>query len=97
MTPPESLQQLSQRFLQIATAVDKHDARVPEALTATHTLCMQTASQQTGATKTLLDDLAHRLEVWRDVWPRLGQDAGFRAAVSREARLWAHKLRNGPS
>ena len=93
MTSPEPLQQLSQQFSRIATAVDARNARVPDTLAAAHALCAQTASQQTCATKTLLDDLTHRLAVWREVWPRLGQDAGFRTAVSRESSLWAAKLR----
>ena len=36
-------------------------------------------------------DLPQRLTVWRDVWPRLGQDPQFRAAVAREARRWAEQ------
>ena len=92
MTAPEHLQQASRSFLQIAETVDAHGARVPETFTAARELCTQRVTGHTKAATTLLDDLAHRLEVWQQVWPRLGKDAGFRTAVSREARLWAQKL-----
>jgi len=92
MTSPNSLQELSQDFLQLAEAVDASGARVPTALSTAHALCARLIPQQTGATQTLLEDLAHRLEVWQQVWPRLSKDGGFRIAVARESRLWAQKL-----
>ena len=91
-----ALQELSGDFRQIADAVERRTGEMT-ALTAADERCARLAPQATGPHKALLEDLSQRLRVWRDVWPRLSKDAGFRAAVSRESRLWADKLHNRPS
>lgn len=40
----------------------------------------------------LLTNVQQALETWRTVWPRLGAQREFRAAVVREARLWARRF-----
>lgn len=92
LTREEQLRLLSEQFAALALAVDGPGNAVPAALTATRELCQWIAPHQPASTRTLLEDLAHRAEVWQDVWPRLGKDGSFRAAVAREARLWSAKL-----
>jgi|GEM_PF-4107249 len=90
------LHELTVALGQLAEAVEhRQEDTVARHLQATPTLCRALAPQQPQDRQALLEDLAHRLEVWASVWPRLGQDPGFRQAVAREARLWATKLRGG--
>ena len=51
--------------------------------------CLTACAQDATISKTSQADVQQRLTVWRDVWPRLGQDPQFRAAVAREARRWS--------
>ena len=51
--------------------------------------CLAACAPDATLSKTPQADLQQRLTVWRDVWPRLGQDPSFRAAVAREARRWS--------
>ncbi len=54
--------------------------------------CLEVCARDAGSSKAPWADLQQRLTVWRDVWPRLGQDPQFRAAVAREARRWTEQL-----
>ena len=51
--------------------------------------CLAACAHDATLSKTSQADVQQRLTVWRDVWPRLGQDPQFRAAVAREARRWS--------
>lgn len=95
MTDP-AFQPVSDQLQRVAHAVEqRQDAATVAALATARQLCVEQAASQAKATRALLDDMAQRLQVWHDVWPRLGKDAGFRQAVAREARLWATKLPSG--
>ncbi len=50
--------------------------------------CLAACAHESTMPQARQADLQQRLTVWRDVWPRLGQDPLFRAAVAREARRW---------
>ena len=54
--------------------------------------CLAACAHETTISKTPQADLQQRLTVWRDVWPRLGKDPQFRAAVAREAHRWSAAL-----
>ena len=76
---------LNEQLTQLAEAAEHGAAeRVPAVLSSCLAACATA-----GAAKTPLADLQQRLTVWRDVWPRLGADPQFRAAVTREARRWS--------
>ena len=91
-----AFQPISDQLLRLAHAVEqRQDAATVAALATARQLCVEQAAAQSKACRALLDDVAQRLQVWQDVWPRLGKDAGFRQAVAREARLWAAKLQGG--
>ena len=93
MTDPTARQRISDQFLSIAQAVETNPgAEIVTALAAARQLCLTHAAEPSTEARALFEDLAHRLEVWSEVWPRLGKDAGFRTAVAREARLWSHKV-----
>ena len=75
---------LGEQLTQLAEAAERGPAeRVPVVLSS----CLAACAPPTA--KTQLADLQQRLTVWRDVWPRLGKDPQFRAAVAREARRWS--------
>lgn len=93
MTDPAAVPRISDQFLRIAQAAEaKPGAEILMLLTTARQRCLEQAAHQPTATRALLEDLAHRLQVWSEVWPRLGKDAGFRQAVAREARLWSQKI-----
>ena len=76
---------LREQLAQLAEAAERGSAeRVPAALSSCLAACATAV-----AAKTPLADLQQRLTVWRDVWPRLGTDPQFRAAVAREAHRWS--------
>ena len=80
---------LGETLTQLADAADRgHAGAVPAILQA----CLASCAQAAGLPAVQRADVQQRLTVWRDVWPRLGQDPQFRAAVAREARRWATEL-----
>ena len=90
----EQVRVVSESFAALAAAVEaREQAQVTAALTAARELCAWIAPHQAEAVRSLLNDLLQRLQVWQEVWPRLGNDAGFRTAIIRESRLWSAKLR----
>ena len=77
---------------QLADAADRGPSpNVPSLLAA----CLAACARDTSVSQAQLVDLQQRLTVWRDVWPRLGTDPQFRAAVAREAHRWAASLPRG--
>ena len=84
---------LAQSLARLAAAADRAgDGSVPALLDECLTRCADVA---TGASTAQRADVQQRLTVWRDVWPRLGKDPQFRAAVAREARRWSAQCGGG--
>ena len=89
----EQMRLISEQLLQAAMTIHTRQfAQVPRELSEARELCERVLPQQAAATKVVLEDVAHRLQIWRNAWPRLKTDLGFRMAVARELRLWAQQL-----
>lgn len=89
----ERLRLLSDELQRVSTIVDtKQLTQVPRALSELREMCEWLTPQHATTLRMVLEDLAHRLQVWRNNWPRLQNDFGFRIAVARELRLWAQQL-----
>ena len=85
---------LAQQLGRLADAADRGQPNVvPALLEKCLALCVEAVSA--GASRSTVADLQQRLKVWLDVWPRLGKDPQFRAAVAREARHWASQCARG--
>ena len=68
-------------------------ASVASAIRAAWSQCdHQAAKQPEGDLKRRLISVQQALETWQRVWPRMGSQREFRAAVIRESRLWAKSL-----
>ncbi|MBI4342246.1 MAG: hypothetical protein HY599_02640 [Candidatus Omnitrophica bacterium] len=83
---------MSRAFSAIASCVesDGSPAEVIARLRAAWSRCDQDAAAlPDGDARRRLANVQQALETWQRVWPRLGTQRDFRAAVVREARLWA--------
>lgn len=83
---------LAEAFAALAEAVDARGSAVAirTALERTHAMCEALSGQKpTAAVRQALEEAQIALRAWREVWPRLGAQHDFRAAVVREARGWA--------
>ena len=68
-------------------------ARVTAAIDAAQHACLGAlGSGSGGELAEALANLQTVLKTWAEVWPRLGAQTEFRAAVIREAELWARRL-----
>lgn len=78
----------------LADAVEagKPERAVADLLARTTRACEQAASQASAEPKALLQNFRQAPAAWTEVWPRMGVRPEFRAAVAREARLWAARL-----
>lgn len=90
-----TLAQIATAFARIAQDVGSTAAADPSsALAEAKQRCESGAGdrQLAADVRQLLGNLATAVEVWQSVWPRLGRQGDFRAAVIREAGQWARKL-----
>lgn len=89
----DQLRVLSERLTTVSTIIDTRQfQQAPRMLHDAQELCELILPKQAAAARSALEDLSHRLKVWRDQWPRLQSDTGFRIAVARELRLWSQQL-----
>lgn len=91
---PSRLHQLSEDLLRIQEGCDHQTvSAVMEAmLLEAEYHCEWTVADAAPAMQTMLADLQMRLAMWRRVYPRLGKQPAFRAAVAREAASWVKRL-----
>lgn len=85
-------------FAEIASRIEGHagDEPLRDVFTHTQALCQQAAGRAPSSDlRQLLTNVQAALTTWHQVWPRLGAQRDFRAAVAREARLWSKKLSEG--
>ena len=85
----------AQAFAAIADCVEADGSaeQVIARLRAAWSQCDRAASARSaGDAQHRLSNVQQALETWQRVWPRLGSQREFRAAVIREARLWAKTL-----
>jgi hypothetical protein len=88
---------LADHFAAISEGIlgGRTDVSIQEAISAAETLAQQlSGSGGTQEARQLSANLVIALEAWRTVWPRMGTQREFRAAVAREAALWAKRLRS---
>ena len=91
---PSGQHKLAQVLEQLASAAEARGSDdVPRRLQECVALCVP--EHAAGVPKAVLADAAQRLQVWREVWPRLGKDAQFRGAMGREARRLAADVARG--
>ena len=85
---------VAEHIARVAEQVDAGagDAEVQELLAAARTRCAQEAAGAAPGQRRLLANVQTALATWAEVWPRLGRQREFRAAVAREARLWSTRL-----
>ncbi len=90
---PTAVDRAAESFAHLATCVmgREADAAVLAALTETRTRCDAASAERPGQ-RALFVNLQTALSTWQQVWPRLGGQGEFRAAVAREAEQWAKKL-----
>ena len=90
-----STSEVAEGFAALASCVEAHssEAEVMERLRLSQSVCERAALRSGGTDGgRLLTHVQQALETWRAVWPRLGAQREFRAAVAREARLWAKRF-----
>ena len=93
LPPEDQLRFLGEQLSRAATMVDTRQfAQVPGELSEGRECWERTLPQQSATIRPVLEDLAHRLDVWRNTWSRLQHDVAFRLAVARELRLWSQQL-----
>ena len=84
---------LGDELHRVATFVaTKQLVQVPRALQDARELCEWLLPGQVNPVRSVLEDLSHRLQIWRTNWPRLQSELGFRLAVARELRLWGQQV-----
>lgn len=102
MSQPSPSSHASHQAVQAAEACErvastvserKADAQVLGMLRQAESACAASGDGIGPDRRTALAQLAAALEAWRTVWPRLGKDPEFRAAVVRECGTWARRLR----
>jgi hypothetical protein len=69
------------------------EAQVLDTLRQAESACAPSGDGRSTECRAALAQLSTALEAWRTVWPRLGTDHEFRAAVVRECGMWARRLR----
>ena len=82
-------------FARLAQAVElrQPDEAVRARIEAARQACDAAAAQAAaGERRDLLINVQAALRTWQEVWPRLGAQALFCAAVAREARAWAKRF-----
>ena len=82
-------------FALLAQAVElrQPEEAVRARMEAARQACDAAAAQAVaGERQDLLIHVQSALRTWQEVWPRLGAQAPFRAAVAREARAWAKRF-----
>ena len=86
--------QAAAAFARIADHAGGRAGEVTQALADGRQACQTAAGDQAvdADTRQLFANLATAVEAWQSVWPRLGGQGEFRAAVIREAGQWARKL-----
>ena len=93
--PGPSVSEVRKRFAAVAACIEAggSPAAVTSTLRAAWSQCDREAGQQPdGDAKRQLISVQQALETWQRVWPRMGSQREFGAAVIREARLWAKHL-----
>jgi hypothetical protein len=93
--PATRLEWISAGFVSVAGMIERRaeDGDVTAEMARIRQLCEWAV--EAGAPKeagSLLAHLQTALGAWHDVWPRLGRQADFRRAVTREAGLWSRRL-----
>ena len=93
-TPASQLAQAAEACERIASTVGARgaEAQVLEILRHAESACAASGDGHDPQCRAALAQLATALETWRTVWPRLGKDPEFRAAVVRECGTWARRL-----
>ena len=83
--------QLAAHFAAIASCIEEccPEATLQGLMDQAKAFCEMPGSPEL---KPLLSHLSTVLQTWQDVWPRLGGQREFRAAVAREARRWSQQL-----
>ncbi|MBI2174259.1 MAG: hypothetical protein HYU33_03595 [Candidatus Omnitrophica bacterium] len=79
----------------VASAIEcsEPEARFVKRLDAVLAGCGEALSDsRPGPLHDFLTQVSAAVSTWQKVWPRLGKDAQFRQAVSREAVGWAKRL-----
>jgi hypothetical protein len=86
---------LAAAFEALAEELERHAAAavVQQRLEALHAHCQQAVRDRSLGSTQLLINVSTAVQTWREVWPRLGGQAPFRQAVTREAGLWAQQFR----
>ena len=91
--------EVSARFAAIAAGIDarREDAALLKCFEDAQMSCAQAAEGEAPSSqdKHLLANVQTALLTWRTVWPRLGAQPEFRAAVSREAHAWSKRFAQG--
>lgn len=88
---------IAEQFVEVADLVEKHATpqAIEKLLARLRTDCESAAAG--AGSKAAKETLAHvqqALDTWKSVWPRLGAQKEFRAAVVREARAWSNRLKD---
>ena len=88
------LERVAERFAAIASGVEAHqqNAALMRLFSEAAAACQRAVGEASGDTRRLLTNVATALDTWRQVWPRLGAQTEFRAAVAREAGFWAKRF-----
>ena len=88
------LPRVAERFRQLAAEIRARqaDGVLDVVFEEAKALCDDAARNTAGETQTLLTQLSTAVSTWRQVWPRLGRQVEFRAAVAREAEGWSARL-----
>ena len=90
----EQVAQIAGHFGQVASSIRTNEPA--EAVTRlcgeAQQRCEWAVAQSRGELQRLLLNVQTALRTWREVWPRLGHQQEFRAAVSREAERWSKRL-----
>ena len=90
-----SAPEVAEAFAALASCVEARstEAEVSQQIRLVRSVCERAAVHAPGTEAgRLLSNVQQALETWRTVWPRLGAQQEFRAAVVREARLWAKRF-----
>ena len=89
-----ALVRVAERFADIASCVNEQrgDAAVKTAIEEAAACCQAATEGRGDEVRALLTNLTTALQTWREVWPRIGKQPGFRLAVAREAGLWSKRL-----
>ena len=87
--------QLIQGLLQLASAIERREPNraIVAVLQANQIHCHGAIAEQAGPRQELLRHFIQALDTWAKVWPQMGAREEFRAAVAREARQWAARLK----